>query len=87
LALSGPVTTVPVLFFGAAARRLRLSTMGFLQYLAPTLQFSLAVMVFGEPFSKAQIASFACIWTAIAIYTADSFHAARQARLYVEEPG
>ncbi len=62
LMLSGPVTTVPLLFFGAAARRLRLSTMGILQYLSPTLQFLLAVVVFQEPFSMAQIVSFACIW-------------------------
>ena len=55
LMLSGPVTTVPLLFFGEAARRLRLSTMGFLQYISPTLQFLLAVVVFGEPFSKTQL--------------------------------
>jgi chloramphenicol-sensitive protein RarD len=77
LMLSGPVTTIPLLFFGAAARRLRLSTMGVLQYLTPTLQFLLAVAAFQEPFSMAQIVSFGCIWTAIAIYTADSFRAVR----------
>ena len=86
LALSGPVTVMPLLFFGAAARRLRLSTMGVLQYLSPTLQFLLAVLVFREPFSAAHIASFACIWTGIAIYTADSFRAMRQARLALVEP-
>jgi chloramphenicol-sensitive protein RarD len=86
LALSGPVTTLPLLFFGAAARRLKLSTMGILQYLAPTLQFTLAVVVFHEPFKAAQLASFACIWTGIIIYTANSLHAARQARLEVVEP-
>lgn len=79
LALSGPVTTVPLLFFGAAARRLRLSTMGILQYLSPTLQFTLAVVVFREPFTIAQLASFALIWTAIGIYTADSLRAMRGA--------
>jgi len=86
LALSGPITTVPLLFFGAAARRLRLSTMGILQYLSPSLQFLLAVLVFREPFSTAQLVSFACIWAAIAIYTADSFRAVRQARLDLIEP-
>jgi chloramphenicol-sensitive protein RarD len=86
LALSGPVTTVPLLFFGAAARRLRLSTMGILQYLSPTLQFLLAVIVFREPFATAQIVTFACIWAGIAVYTADSFRAARQARLALVEP-
>ncbi|MGA2255338.1 MAG: EamA family transporter RarD [Thermoguttaceae bacterium] len=86
LALSGPVTTVPLLFFGAAARQLRLATMGILQYVSPTLQFLLAVVAFGEPFSTAQIVSFGCIWTAIAIYTADSYRAVRQARLALVEP-
>ncbi len=86
LALSGPVTTMPLLFFGAAARRLRLSTMGILQYLSPTLQFSLAVLIFGESISAAQIVSFACIWTGIIIYTSDSLRAARQAKLALVEP-
>ena len=84
--LSGPVTTVPLLFFGAAARRLRLSTMGILQYLTPSLQFLLAVVAFKEPFSAAQLVSFACIWTAVASYTADSLRAARQARVALIEP-
>ncbi len=86
LALSGPVTTIPLLFFGAAARQLRLSTMGILQYLSPTLQFLLAVVAFREPFSTAQIVSFGCIWTAIAVYTADSCRAARQDRMDLVEP-
>ncbi len=81
LMLSGLVTTVPLLFFAAAARRLPLSTLGILQYLTPTLQFLVAVVVFGEPFSRAQLASFCCIWAALGIYTADSFRAARQARI------
>ncbi len=86
LLLSAPVTTVPLLFFGAAAQRLPLSTMGILQYVSPTLQFMVAVLVFREPFSTPQIVSFACIWAAIALYTADSFRAARQARLDLVEP-
>ena len=81
LILSGPVTTVPLLFFAAAARRLPLSTLGILQYLTPTLQFLVAVLCFGESFSTPQVVSFACIWTALGIYTADSFHAAQQSRL------
>jgi chloramphenicol-sensitive protein RarD len=86
LLLTGPVTTIPLLFFGAAARQLRLSTLGILQYLSPTLQFLLAVVAFQEPFSTAQVVSFACIWAAIALYTADSYRAARQARLDLVEP-
>jgi chloramphenicol-sensitive protein RarD len=72
LILGGVVTTIPLLSFAAAARRLRLSTLGFLQYLAPTIQFLLAIVAFGEPFSRWQIASFGCIWMAIALYTLDS---------------
>ena len=86
LILSGPVTTMPLLFFGAAARRLRLSTMGILQYLSPTLQFLLAVFLYGEKFDVPQIAAFACIWMGIVIYTADSLRAARQAKLALVEP-
>lgn len=77
LLLAGPVTTIPLLFFGAAARRLPLSTMGVLQYLSPTLQFSVAVLVFHEKFESVQLACFGLIWTAIAIYTWDSFRAHR----------
>ncbi len=86
LMLSGPVTTVPLLFFGAAARRLRLSTMGILQYLSPTLQFLLAVLAFGEPFSSAQLLSFACIWTAVLIYALDSLRATRPYPVAIIEP-
>ena len=86
LMLSGPVTTVPLLFFGAAAKRLRLSTMGILQYLAPSLQFLLAVLAFGEPFSSVQLLSFACIWTAVLIYILDALRAACEYRIEVVEP-
>jgi chloramphenicol-sensitive protein RarD len=86
LMLGGPVTTVPLLFFGAAAKRLRLSTMGILQYLAPSLQFLLAVLAFGEPFSSVQLLSFACIWTAVLIYTLDALRAACEYRIEVVEP-
>jgi chloramphenicol-sensitive protein RarD len=86
LMLSGPVTTVPLLFFGAAARRLRLSTLGILQYVTPTGHFLLAVLAFGESFSTPQLLSFACIWTAVAIYTVDSYRAARQAGIDLIEP-
>jgi len=67
--------------FGAAARRLRLSTMGILQYLSPTLQFLLAVLAFGEPFSSAQLLSFACIWAAVLIYALDSLPRTRPSPL------
>jgi chloramphenicol-sensitive protein RarD len=69
LALAGPITAVPLIFFAAAARRMPLSTLGFFQYIAPTLQFLLAVLLYGEKLSAAHVATFACIWTALAIFT------------------
>jgi chloramphenicol-sensitive protein RarD len=67
LVASGVVTTAPLLCFGAAARRLRLSTLGFLQYLAPSLQLLLAVLFIGEPFGRKQQVSFGLIWAALVL--------------------
>ena len=68
LVLAGPLTAFPLLCFAAAARRLPLSTLGFLQYLSPTVQFLLAVLVYGEPFRRAQAGAFALIWIALALF-------------------
>lgn len=68
LAFSGVVTAVPLLWFAGAARRLQLATLGFLQYLAPTLQFLLAVLLYGEPFRPAKAAGFAFIWAGLSLY-------------------
>ena len=81
LALSGIVSTAPLLLFTEAARRLRLATVGMLQYIAPTLQFLLAVLVYHEPFHAAHAVAFAAIWTALALYAAGSWRAARQQAL------
>jgi chloramphenicol-sensitive protein RarD len=72
LALSGPITALPLLCFVKAARLLPLSTIGFLQYLAPSIQLLLAVLLFGEAFRPEQQISYGCIWVALAIYSADS---------------
>lgn len=72
LSLSGIITAVPLLMFGAALRRLKLSTLGFLQYIGPTLQLLVAVVVFHEPLDRIKLASFALCWLGIAVYTADS---------------
>ena len=77
LAMGGIITAVPLLWFTNAARRLRLATLGFLQYIAPTLQFLLAVAAFDEPFRRGQLVSFGCIWIALAIYSADTAWSAR----------
>jgi chloramphenicol-sensitive protein RarD len=79
LGLAGVVTAVPLLWFAAAARRLRLATLGFLQYVAPTCQFLLAVFAYGEPFTRAHAVSFGLIWAALAVYSVDSLRAYRQA--------
>ena len=68
LVLLGVVTAVPLLMFAAGARRLPLATVGFLQYLAPTMTFVLAVFVFGEPLGVARIITFALIWAGIVVY-------------------
>ena len=77
LAFSGVVTAVPLLWFANAARRLRLSTLGFLQYIAPSMQFLLAVAAYGETFTKEHSIAFTCIWTALLIYSIDTARAAR----------
>ena len=68
LVLAGIVSTTPLLLFTAAARRLQYSTLGMLQFLAPTLQFLLAVVLYGEPFTRAHAIAFVAIWTALALY-------------------
>jgi chloramphenicol-sensitive protein RarD len=72
LSLSGILTAVPMLMFGAALRRLQLSTIGFLQYVGPTGQLLVALMVFHEPLDHTKLTSFALCWLGIAIYTADA---------------
>jgi chloramphenicol-sensitive protein RarD len=66
------VTAIPLLFFTLGARRLYLSTIGLLQYIAPSCMFILAVFLFHEPFSSVQVVTFIFIWTALAIYSTDS---------------
>jgi chloramphenicol-sensitive protein RarD len=78
LALSGIVTAMPLLFFGAAARRLPLTTLGILQYLAPTIQFLFAVLLFGEGFPPVKLVSFLFIWVAVAVYTYGSLRGHRR---------
>jgi chloramphenicol-sensitive protein RarD len=75
---AGAVTALPLVWFTLGVHRLRLSTVGLLQYLAPTLQFTLAVVAYREPFGRAQAVTFAFIWTGLAIYTADAIGKARR---------
>src|SRR4051812_45307700 len=68
-------TSAPLIWFAAAAQRLKLSTVGLLQYLAPSCLLALGVLVYGEPFTTFKAVAFAAIWTALALYSADAYAA------------
>ena len=68
--LAGPLTALPLMLFAAAARRLRLATLGLMQYVSPTLQLACGVFFFQEPFDADKLVGFAFIWVALAVYTA-----------------
>ena len=76
---SGVITAVPLMMFAVGARRLPLATVGFLQYIAPSLNFLVAVLLFREPFDTTQLVGFGLIWLALAVYSADLLHAGRKA--------
>lgn len=80
LMAAGAITTLPLLLFAAAAKRMRYATLGLLQYIAPTLQFAQAVLLFGEPLRPVHIVTFGLIWTGCALYAADSLKQARAER-------
>lgn len=69
LAFGGLATAVPLMLFGIAARRLPLSTLGLMQYVAPTMVLVEAIVVFGEVLDPARLAAFCCIWAGLAVYT------------------
>ena len=73
LSLAGPLTVVPLLLFAIAARRLTLTVIGFMQFIAPTLQFIVGIF-YGEVLTPAHIVCFACIWAAVAIFSIDAFY-------------
>ncbi len=80
LMFAGPVTAIPLILYAFGAKLLRISTIGIMQYIAPTMIAVIAVFVFGEPFGTARIVAFALIWTALALYTWSMFFGARQAK-------
>ena len=80
LAGAGIVTTLPLLMFASAARRIPLSLVGILQYLSPTLQFLIGVLVYGEPFSAAQFAGYAIVWMALILFGLEGYLAHRTSR-------
>jgi len=77
LLIAGPITVVPLLFFALAARRLPLSTIGFMQFLAPTLQFCVG-LYYGEQLSVAHMICFGCIWVAVILFSTDALRAGKK---------
>ncbi|WP_371194864.1 EamA family transporter RarD [Glaciecola sp. SC05] len=80
LLLAGVVTTAPLLCFTAAARRIKYSTLGMIQYIGPSIMFTLAIVIYHEPLSQARLLTFAIVWTALAIFTYDSLNYYRKNR-------
>ena len=83
LLMGGFITIVPLLLFAGGARRLQLTTMGLLQYIAPTGQLLMATIVFGEPFKQTQIIVFTLIWIAVFLYSIDAL---RSERATIKQP-
>jgi chloramphenicol-sensitive protein RarD len=77
LAASGVITMVPLLMFSKAVVEVPLSIIGMLQYIAPTIQFLLGVLVYDEPFTPTRLVGFAFVWVALAVFSADGLHAYR----------
>ncbi len=75
---AGVITSMPLLWFNNAAKRLRLSTLGFFQYIAPTIQLLLGVFLYREPFTTTHAVTFGLIWTALALYSTTSIAAQRK---------
>ena len=81
LAFAGVATAAPLLLFASAARRITLATVGVLQYIVPTLQFLLGVLVYGESFTHTRMAGFGVIWAALVIYSIEGFVERRKRKL------
>jgi chloramphenicol-sensitive protein RarD len=75
---AGVITAIPLLAFASAARRITMTALGLMQYVAPTMQFCLGVFLYHEPFSTAQLVGFSLIWLALAAYTTESLVHNRQ---------
>ncbi|WP_426416804.1 EamA family transporter RarD [Aestuariirhabdus sp. LZHN29] len=81
LLLAGVITTVPLVWFNAAATRLSLTTIGFIQYLGPSIAFTLAILVYDEPFGSDKLVVFALIWSALVVFSLDAWHQQRKRNL------
>lgn len=85
LIAAGIVTTAPLLCFTAAAKRLTLSTLGFFQYIGPSIMFFLATFYYQEALEPAKLFTFAAIWLALVIYTVDSLKSRKEKRKQVSD--
>jgi chloramphenicol-sensitive protein RarD len=81
LLLAGPITAVPLLFFAAGARRIPFATLGILQYVGPSLQLLIGVLVYGEPFGPDKLIAYSAIWIALAIFSIDGLLQWRSSKL------
>jgi len=83
---AGVVTALPLMLFGAAAIRIRLSTLGLLQYLTPTIQFLIGVLFYGEPMPPTRLAGFVLVWVALLLFMLDALGASRARVRAAPEP-
>jgi chloramphenicol-sensitive protein RarD len=81
LVLAGVVTALPLLLFSASARRVPLTLLGILQYIAPTIQFVIGIALYHEPFSQSQLVGYSFIWVALALFTLESTREHRRLQL------
>jgi chloramphenicol-sensitive protein RarD len=86
LVAAGPITAVPLLLFGAAARRIPFALLGILQYVSPSLQLAIGVGMFNEPFSVTRLVGYAAIWMALAVYTLEGWWQSRRKRAALLSP-
>lgn len=85
LIFAGVVTTAPLLCFTGAAKRIKYSTLGFFQYIGPSIMFLLAVFLYGEPLDEARLITFGFVWVALTIFSFDSFRHYQRERRLVQE--
>lgn len=81
---AGPITTIPLLMFASAARRIPLTMVGVMQYIAPTLQFLIGVLIYKEPFSTTRLIGFSLVWIALVFFWAEGYIAYRARKPVVE---
>jgi chloramphenicol-sensitive protein RarD len=82
---AGPVTTLPLLLFAAGVKRIPLTLVGMLQYINPTMQFTIGILVYHEPFTRVQLVGFGLVWVALAVFAVDGYVTHRWPQLGVTE--